>query len=107
MISLLVSFLRRRRAELVSFCRRYQAECAACLSVLAVLCAAAMFTGSWFTNKNGYPSFALQANAWLQGRLDLGQDYPWLELAIYEGKYFVSFPPFPSYVLLPFAVPLI
>ena len=30
--------------------------------------------------------------------------YPWLELAIFEGKYYVSFPPFPSFVLLPFAV---
>ena len=35
-----------------------------------------------------------------------GEDYPWLELAIYEGKYYVSFPPFPSLVLLPFAAVL-
>lgn len=50
-----------------------------------------------------YRSYTLQACAWLDGRLDLGTDYPWLELAIYEGKYYVSFPPFPSLVLLPFA----
>ncbi len=91
-------------ARVKCFWKSYAASVTACLSVLAVLFAAAMFTGKWFFLKNGYPSFALQAESWLQGRLDLGQDYPWLELAIYDGKYFVSFPPFPSYVLLPFAV---
>ena len=104
MLRLLSAFFPRLRAGMISLCRRYQAELTACFSVLAVLTAAAMFTGCWFTDSNGYPSFALQANAWLQGRLDLGQDYPWLELAIHEGKYYVSFPPFPSYVLLPFAL---
>jgi len=58
----------------------------------------------WPWNENPYNSYTLQACSWLEGRLDLGQDYPWLELAIYEGKYFVSFPPFPSYILLPFAL---
>ena len=104
MLRLLSAFFPRLRAGMISLCRRYQTELTACFSVLAVLTAAAMFTGCWFTDSNGYPSFALQANAWLQGRLDLGQDYPWLELAIHEGKYYVSFPPFPSYVLLPFAL---
>lgn len=74
------------------------------ISVLAVLWVIAAFTGGWPWKDNGYNSYTLQACSWLEGRLDLGQDYPWLELAIYEGKYFVSFPPFPSYVLLPFAV---
>lgn len=54
-------------------------------------------------DKNQYNSFTLQACAWLSGRLDLGQDYSWLELAIVDGKYYVSFPPFPSYVMLPLA----
>lgn len=73
------------------------------LTVLAVAFGIMTFTGLWPTTVNDYRSYSLQACAWLQGRLDLGQDYPWLELAIYEGKYYVSFPPFPSYVLLPFA----
>lgn len=68
-----------------------------------MLWVAASFTGHWATEENPYRSYALQACAWLDGRLDLGKDYPWLELAIYEGKYYVSFPPFPSLVLLPFA----
>ncbi len=71
---------------------------------LLVLAVIAAMTGQWCWNANGYHSYALQADAWLHGRLDLGQDYPWLELAIYEGRYYVSFPPFPSYVLLPFSL---
>ena len=75
----------------------------ATLAVLAVMLVTASFTGQWPMGHNPYRSYVLQACAWLEGRLDLGQDYPWLELAIVDGKYFVSFPPFPSYVLLPFA----
>lgn len=58
-------------------------------------------SGKNFYSENVYNSYARQCAAWLAGRLDLGQDVPWLELAVYEGKYFVSFPPFPSYMLLP------
>lgn len=74
------------------------------LAVLASLWVVAAFTGMWPWKENPYNSYALQTSSWLQGRLDLGQDYPWLELAIYEGKYFVSFPPFPSYLLIPFVL---
>ena len=73
------------------------------LIVLLAMLSVAAFTGFWPWSRNPYSSYVLQARSWLEGRLDLGQDYPWLELAIYEGKYYVSFPPFPSYVLLPFA----
>jgi lipid-A-disaccharide synthase-like uncharacterized protein len=54
---------------------------------------------------NAYESYTLQAKAWWQGRADLGQDYPWLELAKYHDKIYVSFPPVPSVVqffLIPF-----
>ncbi len=74
------------------------------LALLLVFWVVAAFTGMWPWKENPYNSYTLQACSWLGGRLDLGQDYPWLELAIYEGKYFVSFPPFPSYILLPFAL---
>ncbi len=73
------------------------------LVVLMVLEAMAAFTGRFPTGGNTYCSFTLQACAWLDGRLDVNPDYTWLELAIYNGKYYVSFPPFPSYVMLPFA----
>ena len=51
-----------------------------------------------------WDSYTLQAQAWLEGRTDLGQDISYLELAIYNGKYYVSFPPFPSVVMLPFVL---
>lgn len=72
------------------------------LAVLLVMLVVSSFTGHWPTDENPYRSYTLQAAAWLEGRLDLGQDYSWLELAVVDGKYYVSFPPFPSFVLLPF-----
>ncbi|MCQ2539284.1 MAG: hypothetical protein MJ114_02425 [Acetatifactor sp.] len=63
--------------------------------LLHVLC------GFSLMDANAYNTFALQADSWRQGRLHLGQDYPWLELAIYKDQFFCSFPPFPSYVLFP------
>ncbi|HWQ59309.1 MAG TPA: hypothetical protein VN540_09850 [Clostridia bacterium] len=58
--------------------------------------------GTLFAHSS-WDSYTLQSLAWLRGQLDLGRNYDYLELAIFEGKYFVSFPPFPSIVLLPFA----
>lgn len=74
------------------------------LALLGTFWVIAAFAGQWPWQSNPYNSYALQTDSWLKGRLDLGQNYEWLELAIYQGKYFVSFPPFPSYVLLPFVV---
>ena len=71
------------------------------ISVGVFLIIAGMLTGKGLLDSTVYNSYALQADSWRQGRLDLGQDYPWLELAIYQGKYYVSFPPFPSYILFP------
>lgn len=70
--------------------------------VLGVYIILYLYCGEIFTH-SPYNSYTKQCIAWLNGRLDLGQNYSWLELAIYNGKYYVSFPPFPSYVLLPFA----
>lgn len=72
------------------------------LSALVFLIFLAMLTGKGLFDANTYNTYALQANAWKHGRLELPQNYEWLELAIYEGKYYCSFPPFPSYVLFPF-----
>jgi hypothetical protein len=48
-------------------------------------------------------SYTLQAYNWLHGRMYVadGEYYTWLELAIYQGQYYVSFPPIPSVVMLP------
>jgi len=64
-----------------------------------------LFSGDFcLTARNPYNSYSRQAAQWLLGSLDLGENVPWLELAVYEGRYFVSFPPFPSIVLLPFVL---
>ncbi|MCC8161020.1 MAG: hypothetical protein LIO53_06925 [Oscillospiraceae bacterium] len=73
-----------------------------CFCVTAVLFILWTFTGQWPWSGHYYNSYILQAQSWLEGRLDLGQNYSWLELAIFNNKYYVSFPPFPSYVMLPF-----
>ena len=49
-----------------------------------------------------YNSYELQARAWLNGSVYLDHDYSFLELAIYNNNYYVSFPPLPSVILLPF-----
>lgn len=74
------------------------------LCILAVYAVLWSFTGTWPWMANPYNNYALQAEAWLHGRLDLGKNHPHLELALFQGRYYVSFPPFPSLVLLPFAL---
>ena len=71
-------------------------------SVLAVLFIIWTFTGKWPWLYQPYNSYVLQAQSWLNGRLDLEQNYQHLEIAVFNGKYYISFPPFPSYVMLPF-----
>ena len=41
-------------------------------------------------------SYTLQALAWRAGKTTIDGDLPWLELAIYEGKQYLSFPPVPT-----------
>lgn len=79
--------------------------------VLCALAAAALLhvlfmvlSGKWLLSPNAYNSYVRQAAAWLEGRLYLSENVPWLELAVYQGRYYVSFPPFPSYVMLPFVL---
>ena len=75
------------------------------LAFMLAVCTTILLTGQSFLGfGNSYNSYTLQAMAWLQGRLDLGCDYSWLELAIVDGKYYVSFPPFPSVIMLPLAM---
>lgn len=74
------------------------------LIILAVHFVIGAFSGKWPWSGNSYNSYLLQTLSWLEGRLDLGQNYEWLELAIFQDKFYVSFPPFPSYVYLPFAL---
>lgn len=45
-----------------------------------------------------YNSYQLQAEAWLRGETALDRNYEFLELAVYNGNYYVSFPPVPGVV---------
>jgi hypothetical protein len=57
------------------------------------------------TSHTKYNHFALLAEAWLDGRLDLGGAPPAYaqnnDFALFDGKWFVVFPPFPSVLLVP------
>ena len=52
-----------------------------------------------------YNHFALLAEAWLSGRLDLGGPPPAYtgnnDFAVFDGKTFISFPPFPAALIAP------
>ena len=47
-----------------------------------------------------YKSYLLQAQAWLRGETALDRNYEYLELAVYGGKYYVSFSPVPAVPML-------
>lgn len=54
-------------------------------------------------NDTGETNLAIrQAKAFLDNRADIPKYY-W-DVAVYEGKYYVSFPPFPAVVALPFVI---
>ncbi len=50
---------------------------------------------------SSWNSYEIQADSWLKGRLDVDY-YSYLELAIFNNTYYVSFPPFPSVIMFPF-----
>ncbi len=57
--------------------------------------------GGTLLESSSYNSYTRQALAWRQGQMYLPENVPWLELAVYEGRYWVSFPPVPSLFMLP------
>ncbi|MDR0797924.1 MAG: hypothetical protein LBE70_04330, partial [Nitrososphaerota archaeon] len=59
--------------------------------------------GTLFAHSH-WDSYTLQTLAWLRGETGLGQNYSYLELAIYNNNWYVSFPPLPSVFMLPFAL---
>ena len=74
------------------------------LVVISVMFSIWTFTGKWFWLDQPYNSYILQAQAWKDGRLSLYENYSHLELAEFNGKYYVSFPPFPSFLMFPFVL---
>lgn len=74
------------------------------ISIIAAYSAVWFFTKKTPWMHSAYDPYTLQAQRWLSGYLDLGQNYSYLELAIYKGKYYVSFPPLPTLFVLPFVL---
>ena len=57
--------------------------------------------GGSFWGPSLYNTYTRQAMAWREGLVHLPEDVPYLELAVYQGEYYVSFPPLPSVILWP------
>jgi len=77
--------------------------CMILLMVIGYVLIHDLLGGTLFAHSH-WDSYTLQALAWLRGETGLGQDYSWLELAIFNGNWYVSFPPVPSVFMLPFAI---
>jgi hypothetical protein len=54
----------------------------------------------WRRSDGTYNLYVWQASAWLNGEASL--PYKMLDVAIFKGRYYVPFPPFPSLLVLPF-----
>ena len=69
-----------------------------CLVVACLLLFAAIHAlqGSSPLTPSAYNSYTRQAMQWRKGAIALDEDVPHLELAIYDGRYWVSFPPVPT-----------
>lgn len=90
-----------------SFSRAHGAALAGTLALFAF--AILLFhslAGGTLLAQNPYDSYLLQAKNWLQGSMAIqnGEQYPWLELAIFNNQYYLSFPPVPSVLALPWAL---
>lgn len=72
------------------------------IAVLMVYLLVLSGTGLSLMKHSAYDSYTLQAMAWREGRTTVDQaSHSWLELAEFENAFYVSFPPFPSVVMLP------
>ncbi len=73
--------------------------------MVTLVCAVTAPAGT-FTAHTQYNHYALLADDWLHGRLDLGGPPPayagFNDFAEFQGRWFVSFPPFPAVLLAPF-----
>jgi hypothetical protein len=72
---------------------------------LACLAVFALVAGDRLATHTPYNHFAHLADAWLHGRQDLRGGAPGYsgnnDFAVFEGKTFISFPPFPALLMLP------
>lgn len=89
---------------------RHRDHAAALAGILFCLALALLLyhslAGGTLLSHNDYDSYALQAENWLAGRNYIagGENYPWLELAIYQERYYHAFPPVPVLWMLPWVL---
>ena len=59
--------------------------------------------GGKLLQSNPHNSYLVQIENWFNGSVKIqnGSHYTWLELAIYHGDYYLSFPPVPSLIMIP------
>lgn len=87
-------------ARLRAFAWRHRLEAAIFAAAFVVY---ALASGPRFFHQSAAPHFIYQAEAWLHGQLHLAADPPDLEdWARMGDRFYVSFPPFPALVMLPF-----
>ncbi|MBQ7519555.1 MAG: hypothetical protein IJU12_04480 [Clostridia bacterium] len=84
------------RASFVWLRQRDYTPLLICWATAVFYCFFCLRIGKSAAGSSGYFTYTLQALAWRRGAFSLGQDYPWLELAVFEGDWYVSFPPVPS-----------
>ncbi len=73
-----------------------------CAAMTALWAALDLITKKSFFGPSPYNSYTLQALSWLEGHTWVENNVI-LELAVYNEHYYMSFPPLPSVILLPFA----
>lgn len=97
--------IERLRASLWEHARRRRWLLAALIHALAVAGFALAAPSELFEKHTQYNHFALLAEGWLDGRLDLGREPPSYaarnDFAFYGDRWYVVFPPFPAVVLMP------
>jgi hypothetical protein len=75
-------------------------------SIITLLLFFAITFLTYYATSEGHPTtynnFVRLADAFLHRRLYLTEDIKWLELAVFEGKYYILPPPMPAILLLPF-----
>lgn len=78
---------------------------AVAIYVLATALFAITASADLFAGHTPFNHFALLADTWIHGRLDLGGSPPeytqYNDFAVYADKVYVSFPPFPALLLVP------
>jgi hypothetical protein len=87
-------------ATQMSFVERYRTALLLFAGSLAVFC---LFSGERLLHQSLYPHFVYQADAFLHGQLALRVTPPnYEDWARVGDKWYVSFPPFPAVLLMPF-----